>query len=107
LGSGATSVRADRSQLEQVLLNLALNAADAMPEEGRLTISTERVMLGAADRRLPREPAVQPGEYLQLTVMDTGTGMDVATIERVFEPFFTTKEVGRGTGLGLSTVYGI
>jgi len=107
LAPGAETVRVDRGQLEQVLLNLALNAADAMPSGGRLTLTTARVELTAGDRRLPLEPDIQPGRYLELTVSDTGTGMDADTLQRIFEPFFTTKPVGKGSGLGLSTVYGI
>ena len=89
-------VRADPGQVEQVVMNLALNARDAMPAGGRLTIETEN-----------RETSGEAGPQIALTVSDTGTGMDAATRDRVFEPFFTTKEHGRGTGLGLSTVYGI
>jgi signal transduction histidine kinase/CheY-like chemotaxis protein len=97
-------VRGDRGQLELVLLNLFNNASDAMAEGGTLTLAT--YMTGHADIASTRFRA-QPGRYVQLTVTDTGVGMDQDTQERIFEPFFTTKEMGRGTGLGLASVYGI
>ena len=100
-------VRADRRQLEQVLLNLALNAADAMPRGGHLWLRTARVELTESDPRLPLEPSVRPGSYVEFAMTDEGMGMDTRTLERIFEPFFTTKGPGKGTGLGLSTVYGI
>jgi CheY-like chemotaxis protein len=94
----------DPNQLENALVNLAVNARDAMPGGGRLTIETANIQLDDADAE--SETGIEPGEYVLLSVTDTGTGMSRDVLDKVFDPFFTTKEVGKGTGLGLSMVYG-
>jgi signal transduction histidine kinase/CheY-like chemotaxis protein len=99
------SVKADPGQIEQVILNLAVNARDAMPRGGKLSLRTSNILIDEAEA--VKRPPMTPGQYILLSVADTGHGMDEATKAHIFEPFFTTKEIGKGTGLGLATVYGV
>jgi PAS domain S-box-containing protein len=104
-GTDVWHVRADPGQLHQIMVNLVLNSRDAMPDGGQLTIRTRNVQLAAP--HVERGASVPPGDYIEIRVRDTGAGMSPLTLERLFEPFFTTKEIGKGSGLGLATVYGI
>jgi signal transduction histidine kinase/ActR/RegA family two-component response regulator len=105
LAAAQSSVMGDRNQLQNAVMNLALNARDAMSEGGKMTFATEDVILSEGATGNPAY-SVTPGRYLKFCLIDTGTGMDQATLAKAFEPFFTTKEKGKGTGLGLSSVYG-
>jgi PAS domain S-box-containing protein len=105
LADDLSAVRADPTQIEQVLMNLCINSRDAMPKGGQITIETRNAGFSEEDCR--RTMGLQPGRFAELRVSDTGIGMDAALRERIFEPFFTTKGTGKGTGLGLATVYGI
>jgi CheY-like chemotaxis protein len=101
--AGLWLAKLDPSQLENALLNLSINARDAMPDGGRITIETANKWL---DQRAAKERDLPPGQYLSICVTDTGTGMPKEIVERIFDPFFTTKPIGQGTGLGLSMIYG-
>jgi PAS domain S-box-containing protein len=106
-GKGPGRIRADRIQIEQVIMNLAVNARDAMPEGGRLTLSLDNVHLKESDSLSSGHCAVKAGYFVRFTVGDTGQGIEPVVLPHIFEPFFTTKEKGKGTGLGLASVYGI
>jgi len=99
------SIKADPGQIEQVILNLAVNARDAMPNGGKITVQTRKVQID--EQEAAKRPPMTAGNYVLLAVADSGHGMDEATLSHIFEPFFTTKEIGKGTGLGLATVYGV
>lgn len=105
LASGLPPVKADPAQIQQVVFNLAANARDAMPRGGRLTIRTERTVV--AESELDQLTALRPGPHVLITVADTGTGMDDEIAGHLFEPFYTTKDIGKGTGMGLASVFGI
>ena len=105
LWDGLGTIKADPSQVEQVIMNLVVNASDAMPHGGTITISTHNVEVPASGTR--PSPTMRPGSYVVIRVTDTGMGMDEAIMQHIFDPFFTTKESGKGTGLGLATVYAI
>lgn len=105
LNAAPGTIKADTSQIELMLMNLAINARDAMPEGGRISIETTDIVIDTTYAR--QNPLTKPGPYVMLTVSDTGIGMDAETQSHIFEPFFSTKPLGQGTGLGLSTVFGI
>jgi PAS domain S-box-containing protein len=105
LAPGLPAILADATNVDQVIMNIVLNARDAMPEGGRLTISTAKVNVTATQAALCAD--AREGRFVRLALRDTGCGMDAATLGRIFEPFFTTKEIGRGTGMGLATTFGI
>ena len=105
LVQGLWTINADPSQIEQIMMNLGVNARDAMPEGGKLVFETENAVLD--DAYCQTHLGARPGKYVLLSISDTGAGMDKATVDHIFEPFYTTKEVGKGTGLGLAMVYGI